>query len=193
MRDIIKRILLEDKEERFLEFIINDLVNNTKIDYDKGEINHLYFTQIRYTLPTLATLHILPILPIFSFSKYCRNTYGLTKQEIDYVWEKYRNIIIDKIINRENINESNNKKERFIQYVINELVNETNIYHDKGVVCTPYNLNHTLLYYKIKLRYPSLSSEFYDYCKDIYGLTDQEIDYVWEEYKSTIKDKITNK
>jgi hypothetical protein len=31
------------------------------------------------------------------FAKYVKNIYGLTDQETEYVWEEYRNIILDKI------------------------------------------------------------------------------------------------
>jgi len=31
---------------------------------------------------------------------------------------------------------------------------------------------------------------FYDHCKDVYGLNEQETDYIWVEYISTIKNKV---
>ena len=30
------------------------------------------------------------------------------------------------------------------------------------------------------------------HCRDVYGLNDDEIEYVWKEYKQIIKDKIRN-
>jgi hypothetical protein len=35
--------------------------------------------------------------PTTSFSEYCRDNYGLTDEEIDYVWKEYRIIINEKI------------------------------------------------------------------------------------------------
>jgi len=37
---------------------------------------------------------------------------------------------------------------------------------------------------------PFLGYTFEKYCKDIYGLTEEEIKYVWKQYKDIIKDKI---
>jgi hypothetical protein len=95
MRDIIKRILLEDKKERFLQYIINELVNNTKIDYDEEEIIEPPF----YTLHTFPKFSSLDF-PLLSFSNYCKDKYGLTEDEIEYVWDQYKTIITDKITNK---------------------------------------------------------------------------------------------
>ena len=76
---------------RFIEHIINDLVRDTKIDYDKEEIltrggSPIYFVKDYY---------------YFFFIDYCKDTYGLTEDEIEYVWDQYKGIILDKIKNRQ--------------------------------------------------------------------------------------------
>ena len=78
---------------RYIEHIINDLVRDTKIDYDR-EVVHFPFTYSPY--PPI----ILNTTSLFTFSKYCKNTYGLTEEEIDYVWDLYKGIIEDKFTNR---------------------------------------------------------------------------------------------
>tara|TARA_R110001599_G_scaffold95215_1_gene247073 strand:+ start:254 stop:526 length:273 start_codon:yes stop_codon:yes gene_type:complete len=85
---------------------------------------------------------------------------------------------------------------KFLNKVVNQIVNETMIdYRGKGKIFTPFSLP----FYLFLPFYPSFSSisssyrsNFFNHCKDIYGLNEQEIDYVWEEYKRIIKDKINS-
>jgi hypothetical protein len=35
-------------------------------------------------------------------------------------------------------------------------------------------------------------SSFLKHCKEVYGLNEQEIEYVWKEYRDIINDKIGN-
>ena len=75
----------------------------------------------------------------------------------------------------------------YLDKVIEYLVRDTEIDYGNGNITTPFPFpfSSSLLLF--------LSSSFSSYCKEVYGLTDQEIEYVWKEYKSIIKDKITNK
>jgi hypothetical protein len=87
---------------RYIEHIINDLVRDTRINYDREEV-HFPF----YSRPLDCPLPLSPLPDSFyrssrhfspsPFSKYCKNTYGLTDQEVKYVWERYKDIILDKI------------------------------------------------------------------------------------------------
>ena len=62
---------------KFLDKVIDQLVYETRIDYDNKT----------FTFPT----------PFFS--DHCRDVYGLNGEEIEYIWEEYREIIKDKIEN----------------------------------------------------------------------------------------------
>ena len=91
--------------KRYLDKVINHLVKITKIEHEKERICfpfkprypiyclHLYsdpfFPFRSNSSPT--------VLPPFSFTKYCNNIYGLTEEEIEYVWEQYKIIIRDKV------------------------------------------------------------------------------------------------
>jgi len=81
--------------KKYLDKVLDHLVRGTKIDYENGIVS------------TPLTLHLLPfhLSPFYllfsSFSNYCRDTFGLTKEEIEYVWKEYRKIITDKIKNGE--------------------------------------------------------------------------------------------
>ncbi len=88
---------MKDRQKIFLDKVVKLIVDDTRIDYDRKEI---YF-------PSSPSLHFypsplflfLPSPPLFSF--YCKYNYGLTKEEIKYVWDQYKNIIKDKISKRE--------------------------------------------------------------------------------------------
>ena len=77
-------------DKRFLNKVVDQLVRETEIDYDGGRI---------YT--PLSSLHPLSLYPfpppIFRpfFSKHCKEVYGLNYEETEYVWDEYREIIID--------------------------------------------------------------------------------------------------
>lgn len=85
---------MEDKHNRYLDRVIDFLVRDTTIDYDREEIKYP-FPSFRGSLPIFSPTHVSSPLP--TFSTYVRDIYGLTEEELDYVWEKYRNIINEKI------------------------------------------------------------------------------------------------
>jgi len=81
---------------RFIEHIINDLVRDTRIDYDREEIHFPFFR-----LPSvLSPFFFSSLLFLSFFPKYCIDVYGLTEDEIKYVFNEYKTIILDKITNR---------------------------------------------------------------------------------------------
>ncbi len=93
---------------RYIEHIINDLVRDTRIDYDKERIYFPFshFPPLPPHLTPLSPLDPIPLLSIYDhspnyFSIYCRDSFGLTKDEIDYVWNEYKKIIKEKIRNNE--------------------------------------------------------------------------------------------
>mgnify|MGYP003657768742 FL=1 len=85
---------------------------------------------------------------------------------------------------------------KFLDKVVDQIVSETMIdYRGKGKIFTPFSLP----FYLFLPFYPSFSSisssyrsNFFNHCKEVYGLNEQEIEYVWEEYKQIIIDKINN-
>tara|TARA_R110000772_G_scaffold58112_1_gene131600 strand:+ start:413 stop:673 length:261 start_codon:yes stop_codon:yes gene_type:complete len=81
---------------------------------------------------------------------------------------------------------------KFLNKVVGQLVSETRIDYDKEWVNVPFhtlasNLFQSTLDFSLSHRF------FFDkHCDSVYGLNDDETDYVWEEYKKIIKDKIDN-
>ena len=88
-------------ENKYLDKIIGSLVRSTNIDYDKKIVSFppSSFTRHIFPFPLFSPSPYFP--PRSSFSTYCRNQFGLTDDEIDYVWNEYKSIIKDKIENGE--------------------------------------------------------------------------------------------
>lgn len=78
---------MENKQYRYLDKVVEFLVRDTKIDYDKDEIQFPFsFPLSRSFRLSVYSFSFLPS----SFSKYCKNIYGLTDQELEYVWKEYK-------------------------------------------------------------------------------------------------------
>ena len=81
--------------KKYLDKVLGHMVNRTKIDYDKGEMIFPFTTNstsFSFSLsPTLFSFLLFP------FIEYCNRQFGLTPEEIKYVYKQYREIIKDKI------------------------------------------------------------------------------------------------
>ena len=75
-------------DKKYLDKVVDQLVRETRIDYDEGWL---------YTPFSSLPSYISLFLPPHYFSHHCNNVYGLNKHEIEYVWNEYRKIIKDKI------------------------------------------------------------------------------------------------
>ena len=102
------------KDKKYLDKVIGYLVRGTKIDYDKDEIIFPFTTRATpvslgppLPLPSPPPLPrpLLSFLRSFPFSlpfvKYCNGQFGLTEEEIEYVYYRYKKIINNKISNGE--------------------------------------------------------------------------------------------
>lgn len=85
-------------------------------------------------------------------------------------------------------------KNNYLDKVLDQIVSETRIDYDKERLYTPFfSAPFHLLHFrhlKPHTTSPLLLRLLRRHCKEVYGLNDDEIDYVWEEYKKIIKDKI---
>ena len=82
---------------KFLDKVIDQLVRETEIDHDKVRIKFPSLPFFYYPFLTLSTPHYQAISNIFY--DHCENVYGLNKDEVEYIWKKYKKIIKDKIGN----------------------------------------------------------------------------------------------
>ena len=86
---------------------------------------------------------------------------------------------------------------KFLDRVIDQLVRETRIDYENDRIFTPFSPNSlpvSLLLSIVKdwNTSPLLHRLLRRHCKEVYGLNDDEIDYVWVKWRDTIKDKINN-
>jgi len=89
------------ENKKYLDKVLDHLVRGTKIDYDREEI-HFINSTITHYLPLFYFLGFSSYRHFIStFYKYCKNTFGLTDDEIEYVWKDYQDIIKEKIKNGE--------------------------------------------------------------------------------------------
>ena len=92
---------------KFLDKVVDQIVSETRIDYDMEEIQFPFPPLFSFCSPHLSFLSPLLSLPSsffhsarsILFSKHCRDVYGLNEEETMYVWEEYIQIIKDKIDN----------------------------------------------------------------------------------------------
>jgi hypothetical protein len=144
-----------------------------------------------------------------SFNTYIKNIYGITDEEVDYVYFKYRYLVGWDEVRRyneylpESLNES--REDNYLDKVVNQLVDETTVNNDHRRIYfnflprTPvlHDLGpsiHTIPFPPPpNLLLPMNHSYFIKHCKKIYGLTENEIIYVWDKYKSIIINKMRTK
>ena len=87
-------------DKKFLNKVLDQIVSETRIDYE----NDIMFTPFAPTLPVSLLLSIVkdwntsPLLHRL-LRRHCKNIYGLNDDEVNYVWNEYRDIIKDKIKN----------------------------------------------------------------------------------------------
>ena len=78
------------ENKKYLDKVIGSFIRGTKINYENKEVITPFNVQIPFSFVNHLVLSL-------SFSSYCKNTFGLTVDEVEYVWNKYRDIILDKI------------------------------------------------------------------------------------------------
>ena len=86
-------------DKKYLDKVIGSLVRSTKINYDEEEIHTPFLLSPFSQHSPLLSTFLIPPLSFSSITKYCKNIYGLTKDEMEYVWKEYKNIINGKIEN----------------------------------------------------------------------------------------------
>ena len=184
-----------DRKNQYLDKVANFLVDDTKLDDKQEELTLslgsvgfkiIYFSDFLWT-----TAHFLHDIPSY-FSKYCKNTYGLTDEEIRYVWVQYRYIIRDKILSimkekyrSNNINESVDRKSDYLDKIVNFLIDDT----EYSVYTNRYDRSSTV---DVDIWFPSTPDNGYTYKKhDIYEWTvdnewnldeGEDVDFICDTY-----------
>ena len=83
-----------NKHQKYINFIVADLVKKTEIDYEQGKIKFPFFQY-------LLTPYPFPLLTssFFSFSNYVKERYGARDEEIKIIWGLYKERIKELIDN----------------------------------------------------------------------------------------------
>ena len=174
-------------DNSFLDKVVNQIVSETTIDYDKEEMD-VPFSPFSPHLRHYPNLSHFP----FAFEIHCRDVYGIKdKEEVDYIWAKYGEIIKDKFYPKDTINESTIDN-KFLDKVVNQIVSETMIDDYTYYMYTPFTIV-PFLSISSSQSLPSSFNPFIKHCKDVYGLNEQEIEYVWKRYREIVLDMIKSK
>ena len=84
--------------KKYLDKVLGYLVKGTKIDYESETMVFPFTTNS--TRFSTTSPHLLSFL-LFPFIEYCVNHFGLTPDEVDYVYLRYLEIIKNKIKNEQ--------------------------------------------------------------------------------------------
>ena len=205
----------DDKKQKYLNKILEWFVRDTIINYETGIIYYpfssigptgkrlpSYFDNLRNKLSMTfpSDIHI-----------YCRDTYGLNPDETKYIWDEYKKIIRDRYDKEtmlyhlgKPINESDDKKQVYLNKIIDWLVSDTDmsglwfnppyktglIYAENSITLTSlYKQTFNLLKYvtdEEEVKFVIQMNYFKRFCKEQYGLTEEETMYVWEQYMKNL-------
>jgi len=177
-------------DKNYLDKVVGQLVSETRIDYPVGIFTpfrelpfHINISDSRFfsspTSPAPFTFHLTGVYSIREWG------------EIIYLWGKYVKTLRDKIEGNDGvINESNGMNKKFLDKVVDQIISETTIDRDERKIYTPFSpspLSFSFFHYSPLF---STLSPFTKHCKNVYGLNEDEVKYIWNEYKHIIKDML---
>ena len=172
----------------FLEKVVNRLVKDTIITYDKYEGDNVVITPFPVmdgylTKRWFGTNSVGSRIP--SFKSYVEYTYGVTDtEEINFIYSSYESIISDKLYG-DTINENiyhdmfGEKVSNYMEKVLKYLVDDTEIsesFNGEIMISVPFSD-----FQFNRIRYFNVGF-FIDYCMNTYGLNRKESEYLWGDY-----------
>ncbi len=81
-------------------------------------------------------------------------------------------------------------KNNYLDKVTEQIVRETDIDYDEEMLYTPFPY-HIGFFSSFSYLSPLFPPHYFSHhCKNVYGLNEDEIRYVWSNYQRIIKDKI---
>jgi len=200
---------INDKENMVTDKIVNFMLEDTtyKIKTIKGEpvVRIVYpfygdeiyteeWRDVDYYLDNLDDYpaHLLDDRKL----NYINNQYGITdKSLILEIFNKYNLILftqlkkeIESKMEDNNLNESVETNNRFLDKVVESLIRDTRIVPNLQMIVYP-----SINFYSSRMSLISPTKVFYnefsDYCEKHYGTTSEEFDVVWEKYSRIMFDK----
>ena len=187
---------MDERTIKFLDKVLKDLVRDTKLDklglhlpfYKYGSI-YVYSGEISILLKSNQNYREY-------FYDYTMKTYSLTIEEAFAIYPTYIELLEDKFDGVKNLNESidvinlklDDKQKKYLDKVVNYLIDSTKINNNRIITSSPFELPEdykTPPHSHLSSPTPSLYS-FMDQMKDIYGLSENEMMYVWQGYRDFI-------
>jgi rubrerythrin len=204
----------EDKPERFLQFVLDDLKKNTTFNIKDDSIGLPFNVIVGYSYPSdYSSISPIPLSISIrtpeGFRERCINHYAIIPNEVDNLWDKYREFLMN-IIQQINptLNESEDKEAKLFNYIVDDLVKQTDLYveekdHDMDLVYLPF-YEHKLIR---KTGFVELIGLEWDrtffstvvnhhlnlYLENIYSIYSlKEKKHIWELYRHRINDMIND-
>ena len=163
-------------------------MDDTIVDHRTGEITFPFFLRVLPPMPR--KFFDFRSTSNYNFSDYCKKTYGLNDDEVVYLWSRYKDLFSDEVFGRNSINESDDKKKKFLDKVVDFIVKDTITFDGEQWVRYPWDPEATLKFNSrtdLKFTY----DDFRNYVIETYGLTlMDEVEYVWEELRRKLDDKL---
>ena len=91
------------ENKKYIDKVLDHLVRGTEIDYENRRVIfshfsfHFSFLHSPTSLPDSLFSPYFPLLPSSPFYNYCKRQFGLTPEEIEYVWKEYKDNMLEKI------------------------------------------------------------------------------------------------
>ncbi len=88
-----------NKKEKYINYVVEDIVSKTEIDYEQGKIKFPFYhssSPIILLSPSPPSTFFPSLIP---FANHVRKVYGAHSEEIEIIWKLYKERIKDKINN----------------------------------------------------------------------------------------------
>lgn len=177
-----------ETNNRFLDKVVESLINDTKIN---TKLATILYPPINFHSSHMSLL--LPSDAFYNeFADYCNKHYGITPEEFDIVWGKYSKIMFDKFDESDNIlKESDDRRKNYLDKVLEFILSDTQIESNtKWSNWINIFVPFTNLVYSRIMHFDR--EDFFDYCRDTYGLTKDESYSVWEDYIDEVNQILIN-
>ncbi len=90
------------KKEKYINYIVEDLLKKTEIDYDMGMIKPFSSFSSPHPLSSFFPFSLIfYYFSLYPFSKYMQEIYGAREEEVEIIWVRYRQRIHSLIENDE--------------------------------------------------------------------------------------------
>jgi len=177
-----------DTNNKFLDKVVESLIGDTKIN---TKLAIILYPPINFYSSHMSLL--LPSEKFYDeFADYCNKHYGITPEEFDIVWGKYSQIMFNKFDVSDNIlKESDDRRKNYLDKVLEFILSDTIIESSSmGKQWVNIFVPFTKLVYSRIMHFDR--EDFFDYCRDTYGLTKYESYSVWEDYINEVNQILIN-